>query len=70
MAERNIRITRIANQRSELFSSPVPDPESLERYESINPGFYLGQPNAARDIAVIVIVSLAGIFLSKRLMGK
>lgn len=39
MAERNIRITRIANQRSELFSGPVPDPESLERYESINPGF-------------------------------
>jgi uncharacterized membrane protein len=129
MAERNIRITRIANQRSELFSGPVPDPESLERYESINPGFadrliklaedeqksrlelnrllvenelnnqrkswasyrigqlfaiiavtqvvllcmvgfYLGHPNSARDIAVIVIVSLAGIFLSKRLMGK
>jgi hypothetical protein len=33
-------------------------------------GFYLGHPNSARDIAVIVIVSLAGVFLSKRLMEK
>jgi uncharacterized membrane protein len=124
MAERNIRITRIENQRSELFSGPVPDPESLEKYELIHPGFadrliklaeeeqknrlelnrllveneiqnqkrswdnyrlgqlfaiiavsevvllctvgfFLGYSNSARDIAVIVIVALAGVFLSK-----
>lgn len=36
--ERNVRVTRFVNQRSEMFSGPIPDPESLKKYDSIQSG--------------------------------
>lgn len=127
--ERNVRVTKFVNQRSEMFSGPIPDPESLKKYDSIQSGladrlvklaeeeqrqrqnlnrmvieneivnqkevnnlygkgqwyaliaitqvlivcgiaFYLGYPSASRDIAVVVIVALASVFMGKGLQGK
>ncbi len=129
MAEQNVRVTRIVNQRSEVFSGPVPDPDSLRKYELIQAGFadrllklaeeeqqhrqelnrliiqneiqiqqkadrnfklgqwfailaitqvvvlcglafFWGYPSASRDIAVIVIVALASVFLGKGLKSN